>query len=222
MSEERDGAGEGEARHAPPTLTKELLARYLAGDLDAERRLFELRRAELVERARRHRGLRALRERTAAEDAVQEVFWRALSSGLFARFEDRGPGSLDAALRVVLDRTIVDMRRRFDSKKRGTLAESKGLGVSGDGLWLGELLPADDPTPTASASAEDLVALARRLLSEREWHIWRSIDVEGSTPIELARELGESPAAIRGVLHRARERLKPFLSSGEEEREPRG
>src|SRR5262249_39660261 len=90
------GAPQHTSTLASPTLTRDLLARYLAGDLDAERKLFERHRQALIAKARSARQLRAVERDVTAEDVVQEVMWRVLSSGMLRTFEDRGRGSLEA------------------------------------------------------------------------------------------------------------------------------
>lgn len=120
MSESRARGQLGESLGQPTaTVTRELLERYRAGAFSAEERLFGRFRERLLALARAHSGLRAVSRHASAEDVVQEVFWRLLSSGALARFEDRGPGSLEALMRTILDRTVVDVVRRASSAKRG-------------------------------------------------------------------------------------------------------
>ena len=92
----------------PPPPTREQLAAWLSGDAEAARGLFARHRDELLARAQTHRLMRPLRRHVTPEDVVDEVFLRALSSGLLTRFEDRGKGSLMGALYTVLDRVLAD------------------------------------------------------------------------------------------------------------------
>lgn len=191
-----------------PTLTRDLLARYLAGDFEAEAKLFERYRAALVQKAVRHPRMRAVAREVAAEDVVQEVMWRVLSSRMLGAFEDRGRGSLEAALETVLERTLVDMGRRFGASKRGGDRVKGSLDAPElDGRKRSESLPADQTTPTSNARSNELVELCRRVLEPREREAWELVELRGFDSNEAAVKLGTSGAAIRGLLLRARGKL---------------
>jgi RNA polymerase sigma factor (sigma-70 family) len=190
-----------------PTLTRELLVRYLAGSYEAERRLFERMRPGLLQRARRHR----LPPSLEPEDAVQEAFWRVLSSGLLSRFEDRGPGSLEAALVSVLDRTVKDMLRRAGARKRSGELVKVPRGRSGFALGIEPEPTGREVTPTSNARHSELEELCRRTLGEREWEAWRRVELGGWSAVDAAEELGESAASVRGLLFRARQKLVKAL-----------
>ncbi len=198
--------------HTVPT--RLLLAQYLAGDRAAERALFDRHRDDLVSRARRHRLLLALKGALSAEDVVHEVFVRALACDFLTRFEDRGRGSLLAALARILDRVMVDECRRRGALKRGANAACLTLDEEDDGspsMSVDRASP--DPTPTSLARARELLDLCRRHLDRREAEVWQFIEVEGLSPAEAAARLGETPAAVRGVLFRARAKLVKVLES---------
>jgi hypothetical protein len=78
----RDHEGKPRGASGQPTLTRELLERYRAGDFEAERELFERFRGELLARTRSHPRMRPIAREVTPEDVVQEVFWRVLSGGL--------------------------------------------------------------------------------------------------------------------------------------------
>lgn len=196
-----------------PTVTRELLTRYLAGDHDAERRLFDRFRASLLRRASGHRLMRPIAGRVSAEDIVQEVFWRALSSGMLQDFDDRGRGSLAAALNVVLDRTLVDVGRRLSAAKREGDRTARSLDEIGDGAMIDDTrLSSRDPTPTSHAREDELVKACRDTLGEREWETWELVELSGWTCEDAARHLGQTAAAVRGVLFRARAKLLRALA----------
>src|SRR5882672_1656625 len=159
-SQPKDGGSE--------TLTRELLARYRAGDLRAERRLFDRFRGVLLARASANSLFRTHARHVSSEDVVQEVFWRAVSSGLLQRFEDRGSGSLERALGVILERTLVDTARRLGAQKRA----SDGQAVELDALAHHErrrgerALVSPEATPTSRARAAELIQECRALLDD--------------------------------------------------------
>jgi len=205
---------DGPGKPGPFTWTQDVLERYRSGDGEAERQLFERCRSMLVRRAQSHPRLRAIRHEFSAEDAAHEVLWRALSSGMLERFEHRGKGSLDAALLLVLDRTLVDMGRRLAARKRGgghsRVLEPRPDGESTSGL---ERLPANDVTPTADARARELVEIAERELSPREFRVWHLIEIAGLDSNEVGQRLGITASAVRGLLFRAQARLVRTLGT---------
>ena len=196
-----------------PTLTRELLSRYLAGNLAAETRLFERARAALVVRARGHSRMKPIARHVTAEDAVQEVLWRALSSGMLSRFEDRGPGSLEAALSTILDRTLVDFGRRYGAMKRGADQVSGSLDQAREANGRSQSDPAStQTTPTSHARANELTELCQRILDPREREAWELVELRGLDSSQAAASLGTTSASVRGLLLRARAKLVRALS----------
>jgi len=194
-----------------PPPTREQLAAWLAGDAEAARALFARHRDELLTRAQAHRLMRSLRRHVTPEDVVDEVFLRALSSGLLTRFEDRGKGSLMGALYTVLDRVLADAaRRHFGTLKRGAGIEHVALD---EALLRGhEGTPAaSDPTPTSHARTTDLLDLCRTALPPREWEVWRLRQVENLDFAAIAARLELSESAVRGLHFRAKERIVTLL-----------
>jgi RNA polymerase sigma factor (sigma-70 family) len=196
-----------------PTLTKQLLARYLAGDFAAEERLFARFRATLLERARRHPRMRPIARAHEPDDVVNEVFGRALASGMLRQFEDRGHGSLEAALGKVLDNTLVDLARRMNAEKRGGTISRVEPGQVRAPTSL-EHVAADDTTPTSRARSRELLELARQQLDAREFEIWSRIELDGATSVELGERLCLSSSAVRGILFRAQRKLLEALDRG--------
>jgi len=151
--------------------------------------------------------MRAIEREVAAEDVVQEVFWRALASGMLRRFEDRGHGSLEAALCRILERTMIDVARRMRAEKRGGSHARLELGTKDENHDGIDRLPSADTTPTGSVRARELVELAGRVLDVREIQVWELIQLEGLDSVEVGERLGISASAVRGVLFRAQSKL---------------
>lgn len=198
--------GSPQGPHDPPTLTKELLAAYLGGDHEAELRLFARTHRTLIEHTRRHPRMRAVSRACAPEDVVQEVLRRALASGMLRSFDDRGRGSLDAALAKILDNTLVDIARREGSLKRGGALARVGLEAKDAGGAVRQIA-SDETTPTNAARSRELLEWARGQLEPREFGIWHAVEVEGRTSVELAPGAGSTPAAVRGIVFRAQRKL---------------
>lgn len=194
----------GEATH----LTRELLERYLRGDAEAERALFASQRGALSQRAAQHLKQPGLARVASADDLIDEVFLRALGSGLLTKFQDRGRGSLARTLADVLDKVVVDTWRRHGAAKRGAhLLRGGSDALAAEPEARRQPLLGGGDTPTAQARAAELLCLCRDHLTAREWQVWRRSVVLGRTSSEIARELDSSDAAIRAVLMRARVRL---------------
>jgi RNA polymerase sigma factor (sigma-70 family) len=202
-----------------PTLTRELLARYLAGDFVAETKLFERHRAALLAKARNHPRLRAVERDVTAEDVVQEVLWRVLSSGMLRSFEDRGRGSLEAALTTILERTLVDTGRRFGARKRGGGDVKVSLDAARPGRrGRRDSLTSEHTTPTSNARMSELVEICERVLEPREREAWTLVEMKGFDAEQTATVLGTSASVVRSLVLRARAKLVRAL--GDERRGP--
>lgn len=188
------------------TRTQDRLARYLTGDREAERRLFESQRAELVRRAAGSPWMPGLAAHVTPEDLVDEVFLLVLRKGLLRTFQDPRPGALANLLGTVLDGVAIDALRRVGAQKRGGGAALRSLEPGEAADTAGEGLPVSsrEPTPTSDARASELVELCRKLLEPREWEVWRLMEQEGFDSLEVARLLGTTDSAVRGILRRAR------------------
>jgi RNA polymerase sigma factor (sigma-70 family) len=195
-------------------VTSALLEQYLAGDRESERRLFERHRADLVSRSRSASWMAGLRRYATPEDLVQEVFVRALSSGLLRRLEHRGSGSLRAALAKILDDVAVDTYRRHGALKRGahlrTVPLEGGVATGTEGAVE---LAAEDTTPTSTAREREILELCRALLPPREWDVWWLCEVRRQSSAAVAERTGTTDAAVRGILHRARKRILRELAA---------
>lgn len=208
------------------TLTHKLIARYLEGDRVAEHGLFKKHSELLLNRARAHPWMSGLRAHLSPEDVVDEVFLRALSSGLLREFDARSRGSLKRVLFKILDRVLVDLFRRHGAVKRRLPPLLSGSGEEAENpKWsLEALVPSDTTTPTSNARATELLELCRQHLSPREWEVWRRVEVDGLGADGTAQALGLTPSAVRSLMFRARAKLlalftEPTASAEPDERE---
>lgn len=196
------------------TRTRELLERWRAGDLGARDRLIERHRGPLVEHARTHPLRRRLESRPEATELAHEALARALPD-LPRNFEDRGRGSLGGFLWRVLERTLLDRRRRESAAKRQ--ANVARLERDGEGSAPQfSMSDARSPSPTSAARAAEWLERVRAVLDAREWELWHAVEVEGRSTAEVARARGQSESAARGVLFRARARLLERLIEPED------
>lgn len=192
----------------PSPLTREVLSKYLGGDAGAGESLFSRFRTILLDRARRHSRMHPIQREVTPEDVVQEVFQRALASGLLARFEDRGRGSLEAALMQILERTMVDFARRLGAEKRGGgFARVDPVPVGDSRAAEFDGIASTETSPTGRAREHELVELARRALEPHEFEIWDLVELAGYDSNEVASRLHMTASAVRGVLFRAKAKL---------------
>jgi DNA-directed RNA polymerase specialized sigma24 family protein len=98
------------------------------------------------------------------------------------------------------------------AQKRGGASArvDSGTGEVTTGL---DRMPSDDTTPTSRARSKELVELVRRTLEPREIEVWTAIELEGLDSAELAKRLGTTPSAARGVLFRAQRKLVQALGA---------
>lgn len=191
--------------------TSGLINAYLSGSGEAERALFDRFRSVLEGHARRRLTRGFTRIQLSAEDAVDEVFVRALASGLLHRFESRGKRSLEHVLVDILDKVLIDQLRRQSAKKRtGGMPD-----VSLSERATHDVDRSPDPTPTSQARASELMRICHATLDEREWNVWRAVVLEGEDAATVAHRIGSTPAAVRAMLHRARKRIIRRLADGD-------
>jgi len=179
-------------------------------------------RPELLARAARHPWMQAIAAHTSAEDVVQEVFLRALSSGLFSVRDGRAPGSLLSALQVVLERALADQLRRLGTAKRGAEVAVLSIDPAAEetGSPLLGALASSSTTPTVSARSAELIRLCQAHLEDHEWETWRLRVVAGLGFDEIAALTETTPASARGVMHRARKKLVLALAELDPESSP--
>jgi len=205
-----------DAAEPDPILTREFLQLARKGDAEAEWRLFSRYSVILRDEARRHRLMRFISNMATPDDIVSEVWVRGYASGSLQAFEDRGRGSLRRFLCVLLDRTMVDLTRRFGAVKRRSLLACRGFEVdSGTKANCSVTKVADvkEPTPTSNVRADELLRLCEEVLEEKEWRIWKLAESDGLDSAEIGVRLGISSSAVRGVLFRARAKLITALES---------
>jgi len=204
----------------PPRM---LISSYLAGDRAAEQSLFHKHSELLLRKVRSHPWMAGLRKHASPEDVVNEVFLRALSSGVLRTLEPRERGALSRVLFKILDRVLTDMYRRHGAAKRDLPMTSTGSDTEGRGVgyWIDGAVPSDATTPTSSARVRELLEICRAHLTEREWEVWRRVEIEGLGAQGAAEALGLSPSAVRSLTFRARAKMLALFdepSPNEDER----
>jgi RNA polymerase sigma-70 factor (ECF subfamily) len=135
------------------------------------------------------------RSQALAEDAVQEALARAWERG------ERGEHieSLKAWVTVVANNLLRSAFRRFVAEAKAT-GRLKG---TRDPAWSRELSRSDDRVDVVRA-IRDLTDRQRKVVV---LHYFSDLSVE-----DIARAVGSSPGAVKGLLHRARRGLAEALA----------
>lgn len=172
------------------SLDAELFTACRAGDDRAWHRVVQSR-VHAVFRWSVMLGLRA----PEAEDAAQEVLWRA-----WKQFHKcRAPQAFDAWLYQITRRVVANMRRL---------------------VWLKRVLPTESPPEPAfdggpAPAIELSVRACLEVLSRKQAEVLMLSDVEGYTRDEVAEMLGIPPGTVASRLRLAR---KAFRAAWEESR----
>jgi RNA polymerase sigma-70 factor (ECF subfamily) len=141
-----------------------------------------------------------------ADDVTQEVF-RAASAGLAGFRRDRAGDTFRGWLRgITRHMALMHFRRR------GRAPQAAG---GTDVLHQLHEVPDPTPPPDEDDPPAEVNALYRRALElvrsefeERTWQaFWRTV-VDGRSPVDVAADLGVTPAAVRKAKSRVLHRLK--------------
>jgi RNA polymerase sigma-70 factor (ECF subfamily) len=193
-----------------------LVAEAIAGDGAALERLLLLHYASIA----RHVTARLpadLRDVLSVEDVLQETFMHVFRD--IDRFEPRSAGSFVAWVKAVADHRIQDLVKGLTRQKRGggrVRVRARGGDHPSSMIDLAEWLSADDPTPSRLVARDEAdrviqIALAGLPPDYREVIRWRYF--EGRSVEETAQLMGNTPGAVRGLLDRAKQRLRAALGS---------
>jgi RNA polymerase sigma factor (sigma-70 family) len=141
-----------------------------------------------------------------ADDVLQEVLLRA-----FVRSRDEGLPeiqSLDAWLRSIADRRLVDVLRLVHAGKRGGNRSPE----QNHSILEGVVAPGRTPSgDVAAGENESIVLAAIASLPEAERRVIHGRYLEGQPYIQIASDMGKSLPAIQGHLVRGLRRLRSFL-----------
>ena len=189
-----------------------LLARAIDGDRSAMGELLYRQSDEL--RAFISRRLPAVVQPTfEVDDVLQDTF--ALAFRGIRSFEGTEAGSFAAWLRTIADNRLRDLTRTELRQKRGG-ADCRALpaGTSDTIYSLYHELAGIEATPLRNASRDEAVRLMYVALADLPSDYRNAIRLrylEGRPTEEVADLLGRTPDAIRGVIKRAKDRLREAL-----------
>lgn len=151
-----------------------------------------------------------VRGRVGTDDLLQEILTQAFRS--IRHFEYRGDGGFLAWLKGIADYRLADELKRLGRQKRGGDRQQLQADVNQSGSvttlldWLYEdsHLPEDS---VARREAEQAIHVALAGLPEDQREAVRGNILQGNSIEEVAREMGRTENAVRGLIHRGKRNL---------------
>lgn len=195
-----------------PDDEEQLVARATSGDVRALEGLLLDYYSPLSShiRARIPRSLQGVLD---AEDILQQTFVQAFRD--IHTFRPQGRSSFRAWLTVIADNRLADARKALQRKKRGGQARRVSLaGRDSSATALVEVLSDGGPTPSgnvARAEAVQAVEVAVAGLPADLREAIRLRYLEQKSLGDAARIMQRSPDAVRGLLDRAKKKLRAAL-----------
>jgi RNA polymerase sigma-70 factor (ECF subfamily) len=181
------------------------------GSLEALGQLLETYRRYLLLIAE-HELDSVLHAKGGASDLVQETFLEAQQA--FPRFHGDSEEELRAWLRRLLLNNVANFTRRYQATDKRKVAREVPLETR-EGLETpGGQLPADTPSPSGEAVANEQAEVVRAVLGQlpveyQQVLTWRY--QEGRSFEEIGQRLGRTPNAARKLFARALERFEQEL-----------
>ncbi len=187
--------------------------RALAHDRDALEELLLLRYDWLRDIAYRAIPV-AFRERVAADEVLQDAFVRVLRG--FASFEAHGgEASLFFWLKTIVQNAAKDALRKC-SRQREAAMTDHGSSRNSDSVneFINSLAVASDPRASVIAQGQEMtqafhVALAN--LDAKYKQVIEMLYFEQLSVEQAAERLDTTPAAVRGLRQRAREKIRDAM-----------
>jgi RNA polymerase sigma-70 factor (ECF subfamily) len=183
---------------------------------EAEGRDLERFRSYLHLLARMQLGAK-LRGKLDPSDVVQQTLLQAHQA--LGQFRGTDDGARAAWLRQILARNLAHAARDLGRAKRDVARErSLEAALEESSAQLGDWLAAEQSSPSQRADRNEQVvrlaeALAQLPEAQREalvQHYWQDRPLA-----DIARDLGRSPAAVAGLLHRGLKQLRTLLQEPE-------
>jgi RNA polymerase sigma-70 factor (ECF subfamily) len=152
-----------------------------------------------------------------ADDVLQEVYVQAIRD--ISNCQAGSPEAFTAWLNSVADHRVGEIVRYLNCQKRGGRMQQIRLDRPGLGSSRGDhvgMLSDSCATPGRSAARHEAVAAVRNAVDELpsdQREVVRLHSLEGQTLAKTAERIRRSPAAVRGLVHRAKLRLRELMQS---------
>jgi RNA polymerase sigma-70 factor (ECF subfamily) len=155
-----------------------------------------------------------LRKKVEADDVYQEVCKTALESFQKVEFDERGPFGWLVGL---IDRKVVDLKRKFETQKRDSSKEVGIHGSDSDRIGFVNLLVASITSPSKAFSRkqkEFQILEAMGNLTEEQQTVLNLRYAKGLSCKLIAEKIGKSDGATRVLISRSLTRLRDAVGDG--------
>lgn len=152
-----------------------------------------------------------------ADDVLQEVYVQAIRD--IATCRAGSAEAFTAWLNGIADHRVGEIVRYLNCQKRGGGVQRVGInGRTPGSAWVDGLDLCSDSCTTPGRAAErlEVVVAVRNAVDQlppEQREATRLHALEGQTLAEMAQSVRRSPAAARGLVHRAKQRLRELLES---------
>lgn len=159
----------------------------------------------------------SIRSVVGTDDIIQQVYAQVFRD--IGGFEPRGESSLLAWLKTIADNRIRDSLRRHRAKKRGgdhrrvTALPNEGSPFVDD---LVEAYAVTSATPSREVARREAIQAIQIALAELPQDYRLAVQLryfDGLSLVETAAEVGKTTGAVRGILDRAKQRIRESLQS---------
>ena len=150
-----------------------------------------------------------------AEDILQDVFTKAFRQ--IGRYDPHRGASLYAWLKTIADHQLADAMKRMRRKKRGGDCRQltpNDMGLQSTVAQLVDLVCQENHTASRSVARNDAAAAIQvgvASLPEDQRDAIRAKFFDGMNVEEIAQDMGRTPGAIRGLIHRAQKNLAEMM-----------
>ncbi|RMF40911.1 MAG: sigma-70 family RNA polymerase sigma factor [Planctomycetota bacterium] len=158
-----------------------------------------------------------LKSKVDASDIVQQTLLQAYRS----RDQFRGQSSAEKAgwLRRILGNVVYALARDFSRQRRDVSREQSIQAIEASSIMLGNLLSAENSSPSAALHREERAAALAQAMLELTEEQRRAIILkywENASLADIAQELGKSTEAVAGLIFRGMKRLRQQFGNGEQ------
>lgn len=191
-----------------------LIQQAIAGDRRSTERLLLAHYAVVESRlaARIPQGLNSV---LSVDDLVQDTFIEAIRC--LPRCEADTPAAFAGWLKAIADHLLVDAIRKIQCQKRGGGRRRAGRAkAKSGGSWFDAVNGLSDSalTPGGLAARAEALSALRSAIDELPSDERRAVELhllQHKSLEETADATGRSPGAIRGLVHRAKRRLRAMM-----------
>lgn len=198
---------------ADTNLDPSILATAKTGDRAALQQLLLPYYDQLIARVTSQMS-NGLREKIAAEDVLQEVYAQAVRD--IGRCRAESKAEFSAWLLAIANNRVRDVAKAFGRAKRGAQHRHVRTHARSSLEPIVEMLELDQHSPSsrvAIGEAERAIQMGVAMLPDEQRTALRLRYLEGRSLADVAEQMEKTPAAVRGLLHRAKVALRETMGN---------